>query len=80
MCPKVSFFFKKLFLDFPELRLGTVGTQADIPILSFFYIYIYIHNKKVVKKVFIKLFQNSQENTCARLSFFNKVAGLSPVL
>ena len=28
------------------------------------------------KKVFLKISQNSQENTCASL-FFNKVAGLS---
>ena len=28
-----------------------------------------------VKKVFLKISQNSQENTCARV-FFNKVAGL----
>ena len=29
-----------------------------------------------VKKVFLEISQNSQENTCARVSFFNKVAGL----
>ena len=28
-----------------------------------------------VKKVFLEISQNSQENTCARASFFNKVAG-----
>ena len=28
-------FFKKLFLDLTELRLGRVGKQADICILSF---------------------------------------------
>ena len=28
-----------------------------------------------VKKVFLEISQNSQENTCARVSFFNKVAG-----
>ena len=32
-----------------------------------------------VKKVFLKILQNSQENECARVSFFNKVAGLRPV-
>ena len=31
-----------------------------------------------VKKVFLEISQNSQENTCARVSFFNKVAGLRP--
>ena len=31
-----------------------------------------------VKKVFLEILQNSQENTCARDSFFNKVAGLRP--
>ena len=30
-------FLKKLFLDFPEVRLGRAGIQADIRILSFFY-------------------------------------------
>ena len=29
-----------------------------------------------VKKVFLKISQNSQEKTCARVSFFNKVTGL----
>ena len=32
----------------------------------------------LLKKVFWKMWQNSQENTCARVSFFNKVAGLKP--
>ena len=27
------------------------------------------------KKVFLEISQNSQENNCARISFFNKVAG-----
>ena len=36
ICPKVSFFLKKLFLDFRELRSGRVGKQADIHILLFF--------------------------------------------
>ena len=31
-----------------------------------------------VKKVFLEISQNSQENTCARVSFFHKVAGLRP--
>ena len=31
-----------------------------------------------VEKVFLEISQNSQENTCARVSFFNKVAGLRP--
>ena len=30
------------------------------------------------KEVFLEISQNSQENTCARVSFFNKVAGLRP--
>ena len=30
------------------------------------------------KKVFLEISQNSQENTCARVSFFDKVAGLRP--
>ena len=32
-----------------------------------------------VKKVFLEISQNLQENTCARL-FFNKVAGLRPTI
>ena len=31
-----------------------------------------------VKKVFLEVLQNSLENTCARVSFFNKVEGLKP--
>ena len=31
-----------------------------------------------VKKVFLEISQNSQENTCVRDSFLNKVAGLRP--
>ena len=31
-----------------------------------------------VKKVFLEALQNSQENTCARDSFFNKEEGLRP--
>ena len=30
----------------------------------------------VKKKVFLEISQNSQENNCARVSSFNKVAGL----
>ena len=30
-----------------------------------------------VKKVFLEISQNSQENTCARVSFFKKLAGVS---
>ena len=30
--------------------------------------------------VFLEISQNSQENTCAGVSFFNKVAGLSPAI
>ena len=31
-----------------------------------------------VKKVFLEISEHSQESTCARVSFFNKVAGLKP--
>ena len=34
------------------------------------------HRRCSVKKVFLEISENSQENTCARVSFFNKVAGL----
>ena len=33
------------------------------------------HQRCSVKKMFLEILQNSQENTCARVSFFNKVAG-----
>ena len=32
------------------------------------------------KTVFLEISQNSQESTCARESFFNKVAGLKPAI
>ena len=31
------------------------------------------------KKVFLEISQYSQKNTCAGVSFFNKVAGLRPL-
>ena len=31
-----------------------------------------------VKQVFLEISQNLQEDTCARVSFFNKVAGFRP--
>ena len=34
------------------------------------------HRRCSIKKMFLKNSQNSQENTCARVSFLNKVAGL----
>ena len=34
--------------------------------------------KSSVRKVFLEISQNSQENTCARISFLNKAAGLRP--
>ena len=34
------------------------------------------HQRCSVKKVFLEISQNSQEKTCAGVSFFNKVAGL----
>ena len=52
-----------------------------------FYIHYYLLRSYVlcimflccVKKVFLEILQNSQENTCAR-AFFNKVAGLRLLL
>ena len=32
----------------------------------------------LLKTVFLKILQNSQEDTCARVSFLNKVVGLRP--
>ena len=39
--------------------------------------YIPTISEAVVEKVFLKISQNSQENTWARVSFLNKVAGFS---
>ena len=38
------------------------------------------HQRCSIKKVFLEISQNSQENTCSRVSFFNKVAGLRQTL
>ena len=46
------------------------------------YIFEYIETvvrRSSVKKVFLEISLNSQENSCARVFFFNKVAGLRPV-
>ena len=47
--------------------------------------YFFLDNKKLavvwrcsIRKVFLKISQNSQQNTCARVSFLNKVAGPRP--
>ena len=37
-----------------------------------------VTQKCSMKKVFVQNFQNWQENTCAKFTFFNKVAGLWP--
>ena len=37
------------------------------------------HQRCSIKKLFLEILQNSQENTCARDSFCNEVAGLSIV-
>ena len=49
-----------------------------------YYTFVINHSKAVVqrcfvKKVFLKISINSQENPCAR-DFFNKVAGLKPTI
>ena len=43
-------FLKKLLLGFPELRLGRVGKQADIRILSFIQVIHYIKRKAIGPK------------------------------
>ena len=35
-----------------------------------------VARRRSVKKVFLKILQNSQESACARVSFFKKIAGL----
>ena len=59
-------------LKIAVLKIGAICLQI---------IYNFINTEAVVqrcslKKVFLEISQNSQENTCARVSFFNKVAGL----
>ena len=34
--------------------------------------------RRSIKKVFLEISQNPQENTCVRVLFFNKVTGVSP--
>ena len=64
-----------------SISLKTV-TFNGRKILEFYlmsvYIVLYVLTESVaqrfsVKKGFLKISQNSQENTCARVSFFNKV-------
>ena len=38
--------------------------------------FIDLARKRRGKKAFLKILQNSPENTCAKASFFNEVAGL----
>ena len=64
-----------------SISLKTVTFNGK-KILEFYlmslYIVLYVLTESVaqrfsVKKGFLKISQNSQENTCARVSFFNKV-------
>ena len=43
---------------------------------SFIYLLFAVIQRCSVKKVFLEILQNLQQNTCARVSFFNKVADL----
>ena len=45
---------------------------------SFIYLLLAVIQRCSVKKVFLEILQNLQQNTCARVSFFNKVADLMP--
>ena len=55
----------KYYILLQDLDLKLLGPEADTRMCS-------------VKKVFLKILQNSQKNTCARVSFLNKVACLRP--
>ena len=61
-------------------NLGSAQVQA---LLMFFLWLVTIktsrssHWRCSVKKVLLKFWQNSQENTCGAVSFLNKVAGLN---
>ena len=65
---KVCETLKNTYLENPErqlLKSSTAVTNSEAVI-----------QRCSVKKMFIEISQNSQGNTCARVSFFNKVTGL----
>ena len=61
---------------------GSIKRQTGIPmsLLRPYYQLTEAATRGVLcKRVFLKVSQNSQENTCARVSFFNKAAGSAGV-
>ena len=64
-CVLLNFFYKRRSsLVFLQIKMVKIEAVAQ---------------RCFVKKVFLEILQNSQENTCAR-AFFNKVAGLKLLL
>ena len=47
-------------------------------LISYYEITLAVTQRCSIKMVFLEISQNLQENTCARVSFFNKVAGFRP--
>ena len=52
--------------------------QVACILVSIYLIVLNLAYNRSSRPVFLEISQNSQENTCARVSFFNKVAGLKP--
>ena len=58
--------------------LGCLAKNSELFSISYFVLWFYrsSHRRCFVKKVLLKISQNSQENTCTGVSFYIKVAGL----
>ena len=65
--------------DCPCLPISSKGFDRFCPSLVSLSVEA-VTRKCSVKKVLLEISQNSLENTCARVSFFNKVAGLKVAL
>ena len=50
-----------------------ITSKLQVTFFNFVYMIRSSHQKCSMKKVFSKIFQNSQENTCARVSFLIKL-------
>ena len=68
-----ALYIKIIILIFYFTRKGKCGTSETLMFSEA------VLQRFSLKKVFLKISQNSQENTCAR-GFFNKVADLKPAI
>ena len=74
---KIQVAVLKLFFLF-LFKAGIMSKLMTIPALVYFS--RSSHRRGSVKKVFLKILQNSQENTCVEVSLFNKATGLMPAI